>query len=225
MSGSDGLLPGGGDRQRRLIPLFPLPGVVLFPGTLLPLHVFEPRYRVMVSRALQGDRIVGMSMIDGSGSPDDPPPLLPLGGAGRIVEQEELEDGRFNIILEGAFRYRILAEEPSSPYRSATVEVVPTRGFPAEAQERSAMAAVRELFGALQPAMDLPPLPTEAVSAERLAGELALRLRWTPDALQELLATDFLPDRFAAIAARLAEWKKTTDFLHPYRGEPNPLEN
>ena len=104
-------------------------------------------------------------MIDGSGSPDDPPSLLPLGGAGRIVEQEELEDGRFNIILEGVFRYRILAEEPSSPYRSATVEIVPTRGFAARAQERSAVAAVLEIFGELQPAMDLPPLPSVARGA------------------------------------------------------------
>lgn len=225
MPGSDGLLPGGSDRERRLIPLFPLPGVVLFPGTLLPLHVFEPRYRVMVSRALQGDRILGMSMIDGSAEPDDPPPLVPLGGAGRIVEEEELEDGRFNIILEGTFRYRILAEEPSSPYRSATVEIVPTRGFPGETQERSAVAAVRALFAELQPAMELPPLPSEVLSAERLSGELALRLRWPPQALQVILATDHLPARFEAIAQRLSEWKKAADFLHPYRGEPNPLEN
>jgi Lon protease-like protein len=218
-------LPGGGDRERRLIPLFPLPGVVLFPGTLLPLHVFEPRYRVMLVHALRGDRVLGMSMIDGSAEPADPPALVPLGGAGRIVEEEELEDGRFNIILEGLYRYRILAEEPTSPYRSATVEIVPTRGFPAPAIERSAIAAVRDLFGHLQTVMDLPPLPSEALDAERLAGELALRLRWPPDALQELLATDLLPARFEAIAERLREWKKTTDFLSPYRGESNPLGN
>ena len=225
MSGSDGLLPGGGDRERRLIPLFPLPGVVLFPGTLLPLHIFEPRYRVMLAHALRGDRVLGMSMIDGSAELAEPPALLPLGGAGRIVEEEELEDGRFNIILEGLYRYRILAEEPSAPYRSATVEIVPTLGFPGPAMERSAVAAVRELFAHLQPVMDLPPLPSEELSAERLAGELALRLRWPPDALQELLVRDLLSDRFAAIVERLTEWKKTTDFLHPYRGDPNPLGN
>jgi hypothetical protein len=218
-------LPGGGDRERRLIPLFPLPGVVLFPGTLLPLHVFEPRYRVMLAHALRGDRVLGMSMIDGSAEPSDPPPLVALGGAGRIVEEEELEDGRFNIILEGLYRYRILAEEPTDPYRSATVEIMPTLGFPAPESERSAVAAVRALFEHLQPVMELPPLPSEELSAERLAGELALRLRWPPDALQELLSTDLLPARFEAIARRLGEWKQTTDFLHPYRGEPNPLGN
>jgi Lon protease-like protein len=198
---------------------------VLFPGTLLPLHVFEPRYRVMLAHALRGDRVLGMSMIDGSAEPADPPALVPLGGAGRIVEEEELEDGRFNIILEGLYRYRILSEEPSAPYRSATVEIVPTRGFRDPAMERSAVTAVRELFASLQPVMDLPPLPSEEVGAERLAGELALRLRWPPEALQDLLAADLLSARFEAIAERLSEWKKTTDFLHPFRGEPNPLGN
>jgi uncharacterized protein len=225
MSGSDGLLPGGGDRERRLIPLFPLPGVVLFPGTLLPLHIFEPRYRTMVSQALSGERVIGMAMLDGTRSDEEPPAILPVGGAGRIVEQEELEDGRFNIILEGIYRFRIVREEPSAPFRTATVEVVPTAGFPDPAGESSAVASARTLFGELQPAMELPPLPSEALTAERLSGELALRLRWPPDALQRILATDSLASRFDAIIARMVEWKSTTDFLKPYRGESNPLSN
>ena len=63
MSGSDGLLPGGGDRQRRLIPLFPLPGVVLFPGAEMRLHVFELRYRTMVRDALSGERLIALATL------------------------------------------------------------------------------------------------------------------------------------------------------------------
>jgi len=207
------------------IPIFPLPGVVLFPGTLLPLHIFEPRYRAMVSRALAGERIIGMAMLSGSEAPVDPPAIVPVGGAGRIVEQEELEDGRFNIILEGIYRYRILREELSAPYRSAVVEIIPTVGFGDPGAEAAAVAGSRALFGQLQAPMELPPLPSESISSERLTGELALRLRWPSEALQKILAMDSLPERFDAIHARLSEWKEATDFLRPFRAETNPLFN
>jgi len=207
------------------LPLFPLPGVVLFPGTLLPLHIFEPRYRAMVADVLAGERMIGMAMIDPAGPFGDRPPVLPVGGAGRIVEQERLEDGRFNIILEGTGRFRILGERPSGPYRIASVDPLPVAGFADPAAEASAIRGARALFAELQPAMELPPLPSEAMSAERLSGELALRLRWSPPDLQELLETDALAERFDAISARLSGWKEAVDFLHPYRGESNPLSN
>ena len=98
------------------ISLFPLPDVVLLPGTLLPLHIFEPRYRAMVADALEGDRRIGMAMLKpGWELSDDPPPILPVGGAGRIVESEQFPDGRYNIVLEGEFRYRIVEETPAAP--------------------------------------------------------------------------------------------------------------
>jgi len=207
------------------IPLFPLPGVVLFPGTLLPLHIFEPRYRTMVSRALTGDRVIGMAMLDGEPAKDSPPPVLAVGGAGRIVEHEELEDGRFNIILEGVYRFRILGEEPTEPFRTARVEVLSAVDYPDPGLGARAIAEVLHLFGELQSAMDLPPLPSEELSAERLSGELALRLRWPPSDLQRILTLDALSERFDAIRERLAEWKSTADFLRPYRAETNPLAN
>jgi len=208
------------------IPIFPLPGVVLFPGTLLPLHIFEPRYRAMVADALKGDRVIGMAMIDGTRPLQEPVPVLPLGGAGRIVEQELLDDGRFNIILEGAWRFRILSEEPSDPYRVASVDLVPVRAFPDPPAEDAAVRRSRALFAELHEAMELPPLPSESMSPERLSGELALRLRWSPGDLQSLLETDSLAERFESITTRLAAWKEAADFLHPYRGgETNPLFN
>jgi Lon protease-like protein len=221
---------GGSDRQRRVrtIPLFPLPGVVLFPGTLLPLHIFEPRYRALVAHALETDRLIGMAMISGDLPEEIPgvPPIHAFGGAGTIVEHERLPDGRYNIVLEGTFRFRILREEGSRPFRTATVEEAPTHPFPSGVEEQTAVSGVRELFTGLQPQLDLPPLPSEALSAERLSGELALRLRWPPETLQRILEAESLQERFGAIASRLGEWKELADFLKPYRSEStDPLAN
>lgn len=212
----------------RRIPIFPLPGVVLFPGTLLPLHIFEPRYRTMVEHALATDRTIGMAMIapDGPALGVDRPSVREIGGAGTIVEHELLEDGRYNIILEGAYRFRILEENASLPYRIARVEEDPATPFPTAEEEALVVGGVRELFAALQPELDLPPLPSETLSAERLSGELALRLRWPPAALQEVLETSALRERFRSITARLTEWKDAADFLRPWRGsEQGSLTN
>lgn len=207
------------------LPIFPLPGVVLFPGTLLPLHIFEPRYRAMVSDALAGERLIGMAMLDPTRSAAGVPPILPVGGAGRIVEEERLEDGRFNIVLEGVWRYRILREEPSAPYRVASVEVAAVEAFPAPASEAETIERVRGLFSGLRQALDLPPLPSEAMTPERLSGELALRLRWSPPELQALLETDSLARRFDTIAERLEGWQSAVEMLKPYRSETNALFN
>ena len=224
MPGGEGLLPGRGHRRRRVrqIPVFPLPGVVLFPGTLLPLHVFEPRYCKMVEDALAGEGVIGMTMIT------EQPPSSPLlsepavkscGGAGRIIEHEMLEDGRYNILLEGSYRFRILEEVPSNPYRTMTIEEYPSIPFSSAAVEQAATTATRRLFEEVQAPLGLAPLPSEALSTERLCGELAIRLRWPSEALQVLLETDSLEARFDVILGRLVEWKQSADFLAPFRAE------
>jgi hypothetical protein len=89
------------------IPVFPLAGALLFPRAQLPLHIFEPRYRAMVRDSLAGDRLIGMIQPRGSGEPAD---LFDIGCLGRIASVEELDDGRFNIVLEGLGRFRVLRE-------------------------------------------------------------------------------------------------------------------
>ena len=220
----------------RTIPLFPLPGVVLLPETLLPLHIFEERYRAMVSDALRGDRTIGMAMWKSKSGPLSisdveslaNPPIHSVGGAGEIVESEELPDGRFNILLQARFRYRVLEEQPDAGrlYRVARVEEVRSLPFPdPEAQTRALSGAVA-LFGALARELELPPLPSEATSAERLASEIALRLRYSPQELQAILETDAIAARFAAVTERMAEWKARLNFLAPFRpGELDPRTN
>lgn len=97
------------------IPVFPLAGAILFPRTQLPLHIFEPRYREMVRDALAGDRLIGMVQPRDSGQS---PTLFDTGCLGRIEAVEELEDGRFNLVLHGVSRFRIVRELPvETPYR------------------------------------------------------------------------------------------------------------
>ena len=102
------------------IPVFPLAGALLLPRTQLPLHIFEPRYRAMVRDALAGDRLIGMVQPRG---PKEPPALYEIGCLGRIEASEELEDGRFSIVLEGLSRFRILRElQVETPYRQVEAD-------------------------------------------------------------------------------------------------------
>ncbi len=97
------------------VPVFPLAGAILFPGTQLPLHIFEPRYREMVRDALAGDRLIAMIQPRDSA---EPPSLFEVGCIGRIDGHEALEDGRSNIVLEGVSRFRLVREaKVSTPYR------------------------------------------------------------------------------------------------------------
>ena len=202
----------------RRLPLFPLPGVVLMPGTMLPLHIFEPRYRAMVADALAGDRTIGMAMLyPGWEAGGDDPRIYALGGAGEIVESEELEDGRYNILLEGRFRYRVIEETPANPYRIARVEEVRSVPFPDSGEEQRVTRAAAALFGNVSRELELPPLPDEVFSPERLASEIALRLRYTPPELQAILETDSLASRFETLTGRMLEWKGRVRFLAPFR--------
>jgi uncharacterized protein len=202
----------------RSLPLFPLPGVVLLPGTLLPLHIFEERYRTMVADALRGDRTIGMAMLKPGweGSTEDPQ-IYSVGGAGEIIESEELEDGRYNILLQARFRFRVLDEAPTRPYRMARVEEVRSVPFADSSDESRVLSKALVLFEGLAGALELPPLPSEALAPERLASEIALRLRYTPPELQAILETDALPIRFETLTGRMLEWKARLEFLAPYR--------
>ena len=108
------------------IPLFPLPNVVLFPNVCLPLHVFEPRYREMTADALAGDRIIGMVLLrpGWEGNYEGRPPIYDVGCAGLITHAENLDDGRYNLVLRGMEKFRVLREEYQHSYRRADVQAI-----------------------------------------------------------------------------------------------------
>jgi Lon protease-like protein len=122
-----------GDGLPDTIRIFPLPNVVLFPHTDLPLHIFEPRYREMVDDALAGDRLIGMVLLRGDWRRDyhGTPDVFPLGCVGRIDTFAKLPDGRSNLILRGEQRFRIREEVPGRAFRLARVAWQPDGGDPA----------------------------------------------------------------------------------------------
>ncbi|MCJ8156248.1 LON peptidase substrate-binding domain-containing protein [Sphingomonas sp. LaA6.9] len=118
--------------------VFPLGGAILFPRMQLPLHIFEPRYRALVSDAMARDRRIGMIQPKAGG---EPPPLFDIGCIGRIAHVEALEDGRYNIVLEGVSRFRVLRElDVTTPFRQLEVSL---EGFEGDSDERALAIAER----------------------------------------------------------------------------------
>jgi hypothetical protein len=169
------------------IPLFPLPDVTLLPHTSQPFHIFEPRYREMVADALDGDSIIGMVMLQPGFEADyeGRPPVAAIGCVGVIVGSELLPDGRYNLILRGVTKFRILEESHDRPYRLARVEIVPERVLEADrpllAQRRRQIeAAIRAVF----PGARLPP---PALPDEGAIDAMTLALPLEPEVRQRLL--------------------------------------
>jgi uncharacterized protein len=117
-------LPSGFEGTVRL---FPLPNVVLFPQVVLPLHVFEPRYRKMTADALARDRLIAMVLLKPGWESEyeGRPPVHSIACVGRIVSEQRLDDGRYNLLLRGLSRVRLVRELKSKkPYRLARVELL-----------------------------------------------------------------------------------------------------
>lgn len=109
-----------------VVPLFPLPNVILFPGAVLPLHIFEQRYKAMTADALAGDQRLAMALLRPGWEKDYycRPAIEPVVCIGKIARWERLDDGTYNFLLHGETRARILDEERSSPYRVAKLQAL-----------------------------------------------------------------------------------------------------
>ena len=172
------------------IPLFPLPNVVLFPNVFLPLHIFEARYRTMVSEALGGDRIIGVALLQPryEANYEGRPPVFTVGCAGVITHAEPLGDGRFNIVLRGIERFRITGEDGSTAYRIAHVDGLP-ENIPDE--DRAELRRHRHrlealLAAAIERAGSEPRFPP-AIPDDDLVNALAQHLELDPIERQALL--------------------------------------
>jgi Lon protease-like protein len=166
------------------IPIFPLDDVMVFPNILRPLHIFEPRYRAMVADALKGDRVIGMIQLRPGyeANYEGRPPVFAVGCAGVITDFEQLPDGRYNIVLRGLVKFRILSEDQSLPYRVARVEAILEEP---DTQERAALGKQRDRLIALLPSQAEPPPP--AVPDEDIINTLAQYMPIGAQQRQELL--------------------------------------
>ncbi len=187
------------------IPIFPLQDVVLFPSSSVPLHIFEPRYRAMVADALEGDSIIGMVLLQPGHEAEyeGRPPVYAVGCAGVIIAAERLSDGRYNIVLGGLVKFRVLSEDTSRRYRLAEVEALPEA---VEESDRPLLAQRRreleETLLSVLPELQLPP---PDLSAEEVIDGLSQGLRLEPAHRQELLEADGPVERASRLIRRLRE--------------------
>ncbi len=133
-------------------PVFPLPNVVLFPEVRLPLHLFEPRYRAMMASALERDSVVGMLLVRPDGDAMAPrAPVFDVGCAGRITDWKKLDDGRFQLVLTGERRFRLLHDEVAAGgFRVAQTELLQDPTFAElDAEQRAGITTDRAQIEAL----------------------------------------------------------------------------
>jgi len=211
-----------------ILPLFPLPDLVFFPNTRLPLHIFEPRYRQMITDALDTDHRFGIVLLRPGWQNDyyGAPPIHPLGTIGTIEQAVPLEDGKFNILVRGDVRFRVLDEVSRVPYRTARVVLRPE--VVREAQEAYAQREwladlAQQYLHYLPNQMAVPEI--ETVSLEPLTNALIMSLNLEAEEKQKLLETDDLIDRAEQIGNELSNRIETLRFLKPYRRGEDPGHN
>jgi Lon protease-like protein len=202
--------------ESELLPIFPLSNVVLFPHVKTPLHLFEPRYRQLARDVLQGERRIGMVVVRPEHVDEMPgdPPIYPVGCAGVITESHRLPDGRYNLVLLGEHRVRVVAEEPrieSRLYRVARV-VRLEDSYPEGERARVARlrAAIVADVGALvrhaQPdrlhAFD--PELFAGVDDETFVNAVANAFAFPAEEKQALIEAEDVPERYARLASALS---------------------
>jgi Lon protease-like protein len=193
----------------RVLPIFPLPDVTLFPNTLLPLHVFEARYRAMVTDALARDRRLAVVMLKPGYQAhyDGKPAVQEIAGAGEIVKWERLPTGRFDMLVQGRWRVRIERELPTDTlYRMVQVRVLDDE--PGAEDLAPLVRRVRETCATVLAALDRPPdILDTALGGDVPAGVVADRVAaaFLPDATvrQALLGMPDVGQRLARLTAAL----------------------
>jgi len=190
-------------------PLFPIAGAILFPRAQLPLHIFEPRYRELVRDAIDGDghiAIVQPQLVEVED--DRKQPLYTVGCLGEIAGLEELEDGRFNIVLNGSHRFRIIGEvDLETSYRNADLDVGAFDDREPEplpmVQRAEVEREARRLGDALGLAVDWSAV--SRLDDEMLVNAIAQVAPFDVSAKQALLESDSLEDR-ANLLVQLMEF-------------------
>lgn len=192
------------------LPLFPLPNAVFFPSTILPLHVFERRYRRMVEDCVaQGPLAMIVALLRPGWERDyeGRPPVYEIAGAGRIVAHERLADGRHNIVLHGLTRVAI-EELPADglPYRQARATVLSDEGTAGRADVQALLACTAPIVAAVRRehpefALDVSPDEPASVVADRTADRLVpdVQLR------QTLLETLDVGERVRMVTSSVGE--------------------
>lgn len=197
-----------------IVRLFPLPNLVLFPGVIQPLHIFEPRYRQMIEDALAADELIAIALMKAGWEPqyEGRPPIHSTVCIGRIMTHTRLEDGRYNLLLQGIQRGKIIREIPTDRlYRMAEVRI-PRIASELVPQKLAILGEkVRQQFLTLcqrDAAMDLDSIQCllgNNVRLELLTDLIAFSLDTTPALKQSILEVDDLATRLEIVSRQLNE--------------------
>ena len=220
-------LPTADDLVR--LPIFPLPQATLFPGALLPLHVFEPRYRELTRDVLADNHLLTIARLKPGFEPnyEGRPPVFEICGVGKVIEQHEHPDGRFDLTLSGIARVRILSEHPPDrAYRAVRAALVLDTP-PDPALVVALEAQITSLWKKLGPHLpeavrDLRELTREAADSGVYADRLAATLVGDPEVSQRLLSEPDPAERLRLLVERLQE---LADTLMPISARSGPRWN
>lgn len=210
------------------VPLFPLPGVVLFPRAVLPLHVFEERYKAMTADALDGKRQIAMALLRPGWEKNyyGKPEIEPVVCVGRILTHEALADGKFNFLLQGVARATIAREYDGKPYRVADLETL--KEIPAKPSmlnaSRKLLADVLEnaLSASMPGAKQFLGMLSTALPTDAIVDLIAFHLLEDVPTKQMILSDGDVGRRIELVIAALARMKppvKTLKFEAP--GDPS----
>ena len=212
-----------------LLPLFPLPNLVFFPETRLPLHVFEPRYRQLVNDVVASDKRFGIVLLRPGWEADyfGAPAIHICGTVGTIEQAVPLDDGRFNILLRGDVRFRVVGEVSTQPYRTARVIAQPEtqRTVDESYAQREWLADLSRQYLRYLPEQSSVP-EIEMVGLDALTNALIMSLNLEVEEKQRLLEIDDMIVRAEQVGSELTSRIESLRFLAPYRrGGGDPAHN
>jgi Lon protease-like protein len=195
----------------RRLPMFPLPGVVLFPHALLPLHIFEERYQALARDVLAGHHFLAVSLLvrPEDGDRRDRPAVERIAGVGEVVMAHELPDGRFNLVVRGRARVRIDEELASDrPYRLISATELPDLPAADPAELMDSDQSLRALVGHLADAIPeggelLRQVVASQESPSELVDVLAAALVVDPGLRQRLLENRDVMKRIERVSAEV----------------------
>jgi Lon protease-like protein len=193
----------------KVIPLFPLPNLVFFPRTYVPLHIFEPRYREMVQAAAASHRMIGMVLLKEGWEADyeGAPAIFAMGCVGRMMNMQRLSDGRLNILLQGLRRFEIQHEVGAESYRQGRIVLKdlfqPDAALPAEIR-REIVKVVAGLIRNREDGLALSAMLKQPIHDDVLVQNLSFALDFTPLEKQFLLESDSL----------IQQGRRLLDLLH-----------
>lgn len=193
----------------KVIPLFPLPNLVFFPRTYVPLHIFEPRYREMVQAAAASHRMVGMVLLKEGWEADyeGAPAIFAMGCVGRMMNVQRLSDGRLNILLQGIRRFEIQHEVGDESYRQGRIVLrdlsQPDAALPTEIR-REIVKVVAGFIRNREDGLALSAMLKQPIHDDVLVQNLSFALDFTPLEKQFLLESDSL----------IQQGRRLLDLLH-----------